>query len=317
MSIAGVTERGMAMDDFISLSKCSSQDVRAILDHASAIKANPAAHAGNLVGKNIILLFEKPSLRTRVAFEVGVSKLGGHAIYFDHSAQLIGERESVRDYAKNLERWVDAIVARTFSHETIVELAEHAQVPVVNALSKAEHPCQALADLMTMEEHLGSLQGKTLAYVGDGNNVCHALALGCAHMGVNLRIITPAGYDCGDCVVRHAQGVASENGLGAEIETSEDVGYVEGADAVYTDVWTSMGDTETTDDRRRAFEAYRIDEALMARAANGALFMHCLPAKRGVEVTDAVIDSKSSVVYDQAENRMHTQNALLSLLLSK
>ena len=152
--------------------------MRAILDLASEIKANPGAHASDLAGKSIILLFEKPSLRTRVAFEVGLAKLGGHVVYYDHSAKLIGERESIRDYAKNLERWVDAIVARTFSHETIVELATHAQVPVVNALSKVEHPCQALADLMTMEEHLGSLHGKTLAYVGDGNNVSHALALG-------------------------------------------------------------------------------------------------------------------------------------------
>ncbi len=313
MAAAGLTERGLGMDDFVSLGNCSSQDVRAILDLAKQIKGDPGGHTSDLAGKSVILLFEKPSLRTRVAFEVGIQKLGGHALFYDHSAQRIGERESIHDYAKNLERWVDAIVARTFSHETIQELAAHARVPVVNALSKVEHPCQALADLMTMDEHLGSLEGKALAYVGDGNNVCHALALGCAHLGVNLQIITPEGYEAEDAMIERAREIAT----GSVIEASCDIGRVAGADAVYTDVWSSMGDSESSEDRRAAFEPYRIDAALMARAGADALFMHCLPAKRGVEVTDEVIDSPHSVVFDQAENRMHTQNALLSLLLAR
>ncbi len=305
--------RGLAMENFVSLGECSSQDVRTILDRAHEIKRDAEGHRDDLAGRSVILLFEKPSLRTRVAFEVGIQRLGGHALFYDHSAQRIGERESVKDYAKNLDRWVDAIVARTFSHGTIVGLARHAAVPVVNALSKDEHPCQALADLMTMEEHLGSLSGRTLAYVGDGNNVCHALALGCAHLGVNLRVITPGGYEADDAVLDRAREIAS----GCDIETSTDPADAGGADAVYTDVWSSMGDDESSEDRRSAFEAYQINAGLMARAKPGALFMHCLPAKRGVEVTDEVIDGASSVVYDQAENRMHTQNALLSLLLGR
>lgn len=302
-----------SMNDLVSLANCTSEDLRTILDLARDMKADPAAHASDLAGRSIILLFEKPSLRTRVALEVGIAKLGGHAVYFDHSAQRIGERESIKDYAKNLERWVDAIVARTFGHQTIVELARHASIPVVNALSQDEHPCQALADLMTLEEHLGSLEGRKLAYIGDGNNVCHALALGCALTGVNLEIVTPEGYEPAPPTIALARALAGA----CEINTGHDPARIAGADAVYTDVWSSMGDSESADDRRSAFEPYRIDADMMARAGKDALFMHCLPAKRGVEVTDEVIDSPNSVVYDQAENRMHTQNALLSMLLSR
>lgn len=297
--------------DLVSLRDVNGAFVRALLDRADAMKRDPRAHARALAGRSVILLFEKPSLRTRVAFEVGVHRVGGHAMYFDHSSQRIGQRESVRDYAMNLERWVDAIVARTFSHGVIEELALHASVPVVNALSDLEHPCQALADLMTLRERLGPIEGRTLAYVGAGNNVSHALALGCAHMGVRFVCVSPEGYGPDARVIEQARH------LGGEIVVGQDPGLIRGADAVYTDVWSSMGEEGSSASRARAFAPYRVDAAMMARAGNAALFMHCLPARRGEEVTDGVIDSPSSVVYDQAENRMHTQNALLAMLLGR
>ncbi len=295
--------------DLVSLGDWSREWVLEVLDLAAQMKSSPGAHARQLAGRSIVLLFEKASLRTRMALEVGIARLGGHCVYFDHSAQRIGERESIRDYARNLDRWVDAIVARTYSHETVEALGEHASVPVINALTDREHPCQALADLLTLREHLGRLEGTVLAYLGEGNNVCHALAFGCAHAGVALRIVTPEGFGPDAGVIARARA------LGGEIEVGTDVGLVEGVDAVYTDTWASMGSGSSSSAREAVFGAYRVDEALMARAGEGALFMHCLPAARGYEVTEGVIDSDRSVVYDQAENRMHTHNAVLGLLL--
>jgi len=295
--------------DLVSLGDWSRQRVLEVLDLAAQMKSSASAYGETLAGRSVVLLFEKASLRTRMALEVGVARLGGHCVYFDHSGERIGQRESIRDYAKNLERWVDAIVARTFAHATVEALAEHAGVPVINALTDLEHPCQALADLLTLREHLGRLEGATLAYIGEGNNVCHALALGGAQAGVSLRIVTPAGFEPDAGVVARARA------LGGTIEVGTDVGMVEGVDAVYTDTWASMGSGVSPAEREAVFGAYRVDEALMERAGPGALFMHCLPAKRGFEVTDGVIDSARSVVYDQAENRMHTHNAVLGLLL--
>ncbi len=295
--------------DLVSLGDWSRRRVLEVLDLAAQMKASASAYTETLAGRSVVLLFEKASLRTRMALEVGVARLGGHCVYFDHSGVRIGQRESIRDYAKNLERWVDAIVARTFAHATVEALAAHAGVPVINALTDLEHPCQALADLLTLREHLGRLEGATLAYIGEGNNVCHALALGCAHAGVSLRIVTPAGYGPDAGVIARARA------LGGTVEVGTDVGMVEGVDAVYTDTWASMGSGASPAEREDVFGAYRVDEALMERAGPGALFMHCLPAKRGFEVTDGVIDSARSVVYDQAENRMHTHNAVLGLLL--
>jgi len=303
----------LGLDDFVSLTDCTGDDLLRILALAQWIKRSPSEHAGDLAGRSVILLFEKPSLRTRVAFEVGVQRLGGHAIYFDHSGRRIGERESIHDYAKNLERMVDAIVARTFSHETIVELAGHSRVPVVNALSDLEHPCQALADMLTLREHLGHLEGVTLSYVGDGNNVCHALALACAMLGVHLRIITPRSREAREDIIE----LARRRCCGSSISVSNDPGDVRGCDAVYTDTWASMGDESDEHSRLDRFKPYQVNDRLMAIAGADALFMHCLPAHRGHEVTGEVIDGPCSIVFDQAENRVHTQCALLSVLLNR
>lgn len=301
--------------DLLSLGACSSDQVRQVLDVADALKREPGAHGQALAGTASVLLFEKPSLRTRVSLEVGIARLGGTAVYLDHKDDRIGAREAIKDYALNLERWVDCIIARTYSHDTLVELAEHARIPVVNALSDLEHPCQALADLMTLREHRGGLDGAHLAYVGDGNNVCHALLLGCALLGVSITVVGPAGYEPDAGVVELARERAAISG--SSVTVSADIAAIAGCDAVYCDTWTSMGRGDEAGARLGAFGAYRVDDELMAIAGPDALFMHCLPAKRGVEVTDAVIDGPRSVVYDQAENRMHTQNALLMLVLTQ
>jgi ornithine carbamoyltransferase len=266
-----------------------------------------------------MMLFEKPSLRTRVTFEVGPARMGGHAIYYDHSKERIGQRESVRDYAKNLERWVDCIVARVFSHAVLEELARETRVPVINALSDLHHPCQGLADYFTLSERVGGvrgLRGFRLAYIGDGNNVCHSLMQGAALTGANLTVVTPPGYQPSPAVHAECKELASRHDTGGTVRLTTDKGDVRGCRAVYTDAWVSMGQ-EGGAARTRAFEPYRVDGALMAAAAPGAWFMHCLPAHRGEEVTDAVIDSAASLVYDQAENRMHAQNALLLHMLAR
>lgn len=299
--------------DFLTVADLTADQLRLILETAARIKQNPADHASTLAGRSIIMLFEKPSLRTRVSFEVGIVKLGGHAIYFDHAGSRIGERESIQDYARNLERWVDAIIARTFAHDTLTQLAEHASIPVINALSDLYHPCQALADYLTIQERFGTLEGRRLAYIGDGNNVCHSLLLAGAALGVGVTVISPPGYGPDPKVVDRARTAAQTTG--AQINTAESPSAVEGHDAVYTDTWVSMGQ-EGEQQRRNAFEPYRVTEELMKSAGPNATFMHCLPATRGQEVTDEVIDSDRSLVYDQAENRMHAQNGLLALLLA-
>lgn len=302
--------------NLVSMDDLSAGEVNELFDFAVALKADPASYTTVLAGKAIILLFEKPSLRTRVSFEVGIAKLGGFPMYFDHASPRIGVRETIKDYAKNLERWVECIVARTYEHATIEQLALHASVPVVNALSDIEHPCQALADLLTMREHLGDLKNKRLAYVGDGNNVCHSLMLLCAKLGVDCTVITPPGYEPDARITRHAGEIAGITG--AAIVLTHDMDKASGHHAVYTDKWVSMGE-EGLADKASSFIPYQVNAHVMKRASDGigcdAIFMHCLPATRGMEVTDEVMDSSASVVYDQAENRMHTQNALLCGLL--
>jgi len=276
--------------DLLSLGACSSDQVLQVLDVADAFKREPGAHTRALEGTASVLLFEKPSLRTRVSLEVGIARLGGTAVYLDHKDDRVGAREAIKDYALNLERWVDCIVARTYLHGTLEELAEHARIPVINALSDLEHPCQALADLMTLREHRGGLEGTHLAYLGDGNNVCHALLIGCALLGVGITVVGPVGYepDCGVVeLARQRAGIS-----GSSVTVSDDIAAIEGCDAVYCDTWTSMGQGDEAGERLAAFEAYQITEELMAIAGADALFMHCLPAKRGVEVTDAVIDGE-------------------------
>jgi ornithine carbamoyltransferase len=292
--------------------------LRDLIELSALVKADPERFAQALAGTSVALLFEKASLRTRAAFEVGINKLGGHSVYFDHNAGRLGERETVSDYAKNLERWFGLIVARTYRHDTIEKLAEASAAPVINALSDASHPCQALADTLTLVEHLGGfdvLRGQRIAFVGDGNNVCVSFARAMALCGCETVVISPKGYGLDEDIKAEVAGIADANGGG--FEAGSDVSLVSGARAVYTDVWVSMGHEESVATRTSAFEPYRVDASLMSHAADDALFLHCLPAKRGLEVTDEVIDGPGSVVFDQAENRMHTQNAVLLRLLGK
>jgi ornithine carbamoyltransferase len=289
--------------------------LREFFQLAGQIKAKPDRFRSALAGKHLALIFEKPSLRTRVTFEVGVASLGGTAVYLDHTLTHLGERESVRDVAKNLERWVHGIVARVFSQESLEDLAKNANIPVINALSDKYHPCQALADFFTLEERYGNLRGFKFAYVGDGNNMCHSLLSIGARAGAHVRVATPAGYEPDGAIVAEAKRVARETKGKIEILRSPQEA-VAGVQAVYTDVWASMGQEEEAGKREADFKGYQVNEELFAQAAPDAVFMHCLPAHRGLEVSEGVIDSKRSVVYDQAENRLHVQKAVLHSLLS-
>jgi len=278
---------------------------------AKASGASPAAKAAlPLEGRALGMIFEKPSTRTRLSFEVGMFQLGGHALFLSPKDMQLGRGETVADTARVLSRYVDAIMYRAFEHKVMLELARAATVPVINALDDKEHPCQIVADLMTVKEHLGTLKGKRMAYVGDGNNVANSLALGCALVGMDFRIGAPVGYEIDADVMDAATRFAKRTG--AKVESGRDpLWAVEGADVVYTDVWTSMGQEAEEAARKAIFEPYQVSPRLMAAAGPKALFMHCLPAHRGLEVTDAVIDSKSSIVLDQAENRMHAQKQIL------
>jgi ornithine carbamoyltransferase len=259
-------------------------------------------------------MFEKASLRTRLSFETGINTMGGNAIFVDCTSSPLGERESIADIARNVERWVDVIVLRTYAHDTITEMAANSRVPVINALSDFEHPCQALADFMTIEEHFGTAAGINFTFVGDGNNVCHSLMLTGAQLGTNVTIATPRGYSPDIEIVTRAREIAQANGC--EIRLLQDPQLaVEGADAVYTDVCVSMGFEHESTKREPIFRPFQVNEALMRKAASHAVFMHCLPARRNAEVTDEVLDGPQSIVFDQAENRMHCQKALLLLLL--
>ncbi len=289
--------------------------VRDVLHLASDVKAHPDRYRGALAGRFLALIFEKPSLRTRVTFEVGISSLGGSSVFLDHTAVRLGQRESIPDVAKNLERWVQGIVARVFTQESIDALAANTNIPVINALSDRYHPCQALSDFQTLEERFGGLRGLKVAYVGDGNNVCHSLLTIGARVGAHVRVATPAGYEPDAAVVAEAKRVARETRSKSEILRSPEEA-VAGAQAIYTDVWTSMGQEDESAARESAFAAYQVNEALLAKAAPDAVFMHCLPAHRGAEVTASVMDSPRSIVFDQAENRLHAQKAILLTLLN-
>lgn len=310
--------QNLAGGDFLNLAGYSAETLLALFKTAAAIKKNNKPFRKALDGVTAILLFEKASLRTRITFETGINLMGGTAIYMDHSAQKLGERESVKDYGKNLERWVQCIVARVYSQTVVDELADAAGCPVINALSDRYHPCQGLADLFTVWERPGGLAGKRIAYIGDGNNVCHSLMHAATILGVDITVITPPGYEPAGDIWEECEALARASG--AVMTFSHDPGAVAGHDVVYTDVWVSMGQTDTAG-KRGAFGGFAVTAELMARASQGvkggSLFMHCLPAHRGVEVSDDVIDSPNSIVYDQAENRMHAQNALLLHLFGK
>lgn len=312
---AEVATVGVAPRQFLSSHDLGVESQEAILDHAATLRQQRQAGrvGAELAGREVALLFEKPSLRTRVTFEVGISQLGGHAVHLGPEEVGVGRRESAADVGRNLSRWVDAIVLRTFGHGTLRELAAAASVPVVNALSDHEHPCQALADLLTLRQHLGEIRGRTLAWVGDGNNVCHSLLLAGSLAGLHLRVATPPGYEPDPRVVRAALAVARHRGGSVALGTDPRVAVRE-ADAVYTDAWTSMGAEAEADLRRLRFAGFRVDSALL-EAAPDALVMHCLPAHRGEEITDDALDGPRSVVLDQAENRLYVQQALLVALL--
>lgn len=305
----------LAGRDFCSIADFSASELKSVLALAHAVKANPRQYRYSLDARQMVMFFEKASLRTRLTFETGMNTLGGSAIFVDQTKSPLGERESIPDVARNLERWVDLIVLRTYAHETITEMARHARIPVVNALSDYEHPCQALADFLTLEEHFGSLRGLKFTYVGDGNNVCHSEMLLAARLGVKTTIASPAGYQPAPKIVALAREFAKESGASLTL-TEDPRAAAKGADAIYTDVCTSMGFEHEATKRAPIFKPYQVNESLMALASSRAVFMHCLPAHRNAEVTDAVLDGPRSIVFDQAENRMHAQKALMVLLLN-
>jgi ornithine carbamoyltransferase len=306
--------QGFWCPDLVSTRDLGPAGVEAVLNLAGVMKARPADFRRALSGKQIVMFFEKPSLRTRLTFEAGMVSLGGSAMFVDQTHERLDAREKLSDVAHNLERWVDLIVLRTYSQLTIRGMAEHARVPVINALSDLEHPCQALADYLTLMERFGEVRGRCLAYVGDGNNVAHSLLLTAACLGSSIRIATPAGYAPEPQMVAQAREIAEETGASIQLMTDPHEA-VSGADAVYTDAWTSMGQERQEAERARIFPPYQVNAELMAEAAPHAVFMHCLPAHRGLEVTDEVMDSEHSLIFEQAENRLHAQKAILYLLL--
>jgi ornithine carbamoyltransferase len=300
--------------DFLSIDDLEPKELLALLDLAEGVKANPADYADRLGGRSVALIFEKPSTRTRVSFEVAVATLGGHPLALSSSELQLGRGETIEDTGRVMSRYVDAIVLRTFGQARLEALAEGASVPVVNSLSDHEHPCQALADLLTVHEHRGSLEGRVLTYVGDGNNVAHSLLLAGAMAGMHVRVATPVGYEPDAGVVDRARQIAAESGGSAEV-TDDPRAASDGSDVIYTDVWASMGQEEQHDERVRVFQPFQVNRQLVGGAKPEAIVMHCLPAHRGEEITDDVIDGPRSVVWDQAENRLHTQKALLLWLL--
>lgn len=296
---------------FLSVTDVTPEEFQSLLDDAIRLKDK---WLSTLKNKTVAILFEKPSLRTRVSFEIAVRQLGGEAIYLSPQEVGLGTRESVPDVARVLGRYVDAIVLRTFAQKNLEEMARYASIPVINALSDYEHPCQALADLLTVYEKKGKLKGLTMAYVGDGFNVANSLIIACAMMGMNFRIASPKGYTVRKDVQAKTSRYAAKSG--AEILcTTDSVIAVKAADVVYTDAWTSMGQEAEAEVRRRVFAPYQVNEKLFSLAKKDAIFMHCLPAHHGEEVTETVIEGKRSVVFDQAENRLHAQKALIAWLL--
>jgi ornithine carbamoyltransferase len=301
----------MAAPDLTTDLDLSHDELAYLISLAQNVKRHPTRYSQALAGRYLSLLFEKPSLRTRMTFELAIKQLGGDSVL---STGTIGDREPLKDVARNLDRWTQGIVARTFSQETIDQLAHWSSVPVVNALSDLYHPCQALADVLTLKEQFGALRGLKLAFVGDGNNVAHSLLLSATRLGVSVAVATPQGYEPNQEIVRQGAQLAAEAGCEVTV-TNDAYQAVRNANAVYTDVWTSMGQEAEAGERRRRFQPYQVTPQLMEQAAPAAIFMHCLPAKRNEEVTDEVMESTASVVFDQAENRLHAQKALLLMLL--
>ncbi|MCI0387926.1 MAG: ornithine carbamoyltransferase [Acidobacteria bacterium] len=305
----------MALKDLISINDLTPSEVRKVFTTAADLKAHARKYSEAMAGCSVALIFEKTSLRTRVTFDLGATQMGASCVYLDHQNVRLGERESVKDMALNLERWVDVVVARVYSHETVIELAAHSSVPVINGLSEFSHPCQGLTDYFTLTEKVGpNLKGFRIAYVGDGNNTCHSLIFGAAKLGAQIRVGAPRGYGPDAEVLKLARRDARVTGAKIEV-VDNPYEAVDGAQAVYTDVWASMGFEAETERRRETFSSFRVTKKLMKAAEKEAFFMHCLPAHRGDEVDAEVIDGKISIVYDQAENRLHTQKAIMLLLV--
>jgi ornithine carbamoyltransferase len=300
----------------LSLKDLSRAEIEDLFALTRELKADPAAYRTALAGKTLGMIFQKPSTRTRVSFEVGMFQLGGHALYLSSSDIQLHRGETVADTARVLSRFVDGIMARVFAHQDLIDLARHASVPVINGLSDLLHPCQALADYFTLLERRGRLDGLKVAYVGDGNNVCHELMFGAVRLGMSVAVACPQGYQPNPLIVKSATRDAQKAGSPPPVITTDPMTAVAGADVVYTDVWTSMGQEKEQQERLRAFEGYQVTPAMMAAARSECVFMHCLPAHRGEEVAAEVIDGPQSVVFDEAENRMHTQKALLVRLMA-
>ncbi len=303
--------------DLISLEDWTRFEITALFELAAKLKGNRTHLGGHLSGKSIGLVFQKPSNRTRVSFEVGVFHLGGNCLYLGPEEINLGVRESAADVAKTLSRYLDAIVARTFTHQDIVDLARYADIPVINGLSDKHHPCQALTDIFSIREKFGKTEGIIFAYVGDGNNnVCHSLLLGCAKMGIPMRVATPKSYEPDKEILNMAKSFAQET-VGQIFLTHSPKEAVAGADVIYADVWVSMGQEKEAKKRLKDFKGFQINGALVAGAKKDFIFMHCLPAHRGQEVTSEVIDGEHSIVFDQAENRLHVQKAVMALLIEE
>lgn len=302
------------MNDFLSLKDVTPVEWKQLLQLSEEVKRHPSHFLQMLPGKSIVLLFEKPSLRTRLTFELGMKSLGGDSVYLDYQQDRLGQREPLHDVARNLERWFSAIVARTFSHQLVGQLAGYASVPVINALTNQEHPCQALADVFTLREQWGEVRGKTLAFVGDGNNVCASLIHAAALSGMSFTAVTPPAYPPYEGAAEDFRRLSAEPS--AAYRCTDSLEEIRGADAVYTDTWVSMGSEGDGERRLQVFAPYRVTPEVMALTGKKSFFMHCLPARRDQEVSDQVIDSPLSLVFEQAENRLHCQKALLLLLLA-
>jgi len=306
----------MQHKDFIEIHDYNADDVRQIFELARNIKQNPKSYRDALAGQTLAMIFEKSSTRTRVSFEAGMFQLGGHALFLSARDIQLGRGEPIYDTAKVLSRYVDGIMARTFAHKTVTDLAEYASVPVINGLTDLSHPCQAMTDYFTAWEHLGDLKGKKIAYIGDGNNMAHSLMFGASKVGMNIAVATPGSYAPDPMVVAQAMADADHAGTKVIVTTSIDEAAAD-ADVIETDVWASMGQEAEAQKRQRDFEKWQVSERVMSLAKPSAIFMHCLPAHRGEEVAAEVIDSPQSVIYDEAENRLHVQKAIMVALIKE
>ncbi len=305
-----------ASKDFLSLKEIEPQDLEILFRLADKMKKNPAQFLNKLKGKTLALLFQKPSVRTRVSFQVGMSQLGGSSVYMDPQEMPLGERESIKDVARVFSRYCDLVVARTYAHGLIEEFAKHSTTPVVNGLSDSYHPCQTVADLFTIREKFGDLKKINIAYIGDGNNVLNSLLYGVAKTGANLSVANPRGYEPNEEILKDIKLISKDTG--AKIAVSNNpFTAIKNAHVIYTDVWVSMGQEKQREQRLRDFQPFQVNAAIVNKAPKDSIFMHCLPAHRGEEITDEVIEHPRSAIFDQAENRLHTQKALIYLLLTR